>query len=104
MRPADIGAGGGGVRIVLMPEEMKRGAGRLLDTAHSLTLPVIGCLSIPELGPGCGDVPGAIQSVQSTLKSQTHVLTSAASELQKRAFFAEIAGAMMAGYPLSGAQ
>jgi hypothetical protein len=107
VRPADTGGvglpSGPGV-ILLMPDELRRGATRLTDTAQQLKLPVLGCLAVPELGPGCGDVSGELSSVQQLLTRQSQQLTSSAAELQKRAFFADIADAMIAGVPLTAPQ
>jgi hypothetical protein len=107
MRPADTGGvalpSGPGV-ILLMPDELRRGATRLTDTAQQLKLPVLGCLAVPALGPGCGDVSGELSSVQQMLNRQSQQLTSSAAELQKRAFFADIADAMAAGIPLTAPQ
>src|SRR3954470_1687797 len=113
MRPHDIlshdwvnvGLGAGAGVIMLEPESLHRGATHLRDIAGRLTtITTLGCPMIPNLGPGCGDVAGEVSHIQGMLTRHSQRLAKSASELDKRAFFAEIADSLYAHAPLSAAQ
>jgi hypothetical protein len=100
-------AGGGGGRIVINPGDLRRGSKRLVDAGVQLTTVTGRIQSEPRPAMPAdvaGDVTGVIQHVAQQLSRLIHPIQDSATELERRAFWAEIADQLAAGYPLSGAQ
>jgi hypothetical protein len=99
--------GGGGGRIVIDPTELRRGSRRLVDAGVHLKT-VAGRLRhepLPAMPADvAGDVSGVIQHVAGQLSELVQPIRDSATELERRAFWAEIADQLAAGYPLSAAQ
>jgi hypothetical protein len=98
---------GGGGRILINPGDLRRGSKRLAGAgAHLETL--AGQLQhepLPAMPADvAGDVSGVIQHVVGGLKDLVHPIRDSATELERRAFWAEIADQLAAGYPLSATQ
>ncbi|HEV8686726.1 MAG TPA: hypothetical protein VGQ84_05580 [Gaiellaceae bacterium] len=100
-------AGGGGGRIVINPADLRRGSKRLVGAGVDLKTLAGRLQSEPRpVMPAdiAGDVTGVIQRVAQQLSRLIHPIQDSATELERRAFWAEIADQLAAGYPLSGAQ
>jgi hypothetical protein len=100
-------AGGGGGRILLNPVELRRGATRLRGAGGDLKT-LAGRLNAAPLPAMPADVAadarGVIQHVFAQLSHLVDPLGTSATELDRRALWAEIADQLVAGYPLTGAQ
>ncbi|HEV8460217.1 MAG TPA: hypothetical protein VGQ38_05870 [Gaiellaceae bacterium] len=100
----DDGGGGGG-RILIDPTSLKASASRVKSAGHELSLlqTQLGSVAMIDLPPSvAGVVQDALSSAKSAVMGDPLVLESAATELTRRAFWAEYADQVMAGYPLSG--
>jgi hypothetical protein len=97
--------GGGGARILIDPSSLKTSASRVKSAGNELSLlqTQLGSVAMIDLPPGVsGAVHDALSSAKSAVMGDPLVLESAATELTRRAFWAEYADQVMAGYPLSG--
>jgi hypothetical protein len=99
--------GGGGGRILIEPGDLRRGSSRLVDA--SVDLKTLAGRLQHEPRPAmpadvAADVGAVIQHVSGLLTQLVHPVRESATELQRRAFWAEIADQLAAGYPLSAAQ
>jgi hypothetical protein len=102
MRPD---GGGGGTTIVIDPDSLRRAGSRLKGVAGELQRlqTALASLDVPLLPPSvAGIVPGAISAGSSATSSSAPSLEDVVVELTRRAFWAEYADQLMAGYPLSG--
>ena len=103
MRPNDGGGGGG--RIVIDPATLKASASRLKGAVAELrqASTAIGHISLPDMPPDVvGTVRSALSDAAHALSGDPALLDSAVVELTRRAFLAEYADRMMAGYALTG--
>jgi hypothetical protein len=100
MRPAD-----GGTRVLIDPSTLKASAGRLKGAGAELQLvqSALGDLVVPDMPGGvAAAVQSGLRDAGVALSGDPELLNSAVTELTRRAFLAEYADRMMAGYPLSG--
>jgi hypothetical protein len=100
----DDGGGGGG-RILIDPTSLKASASRVKSAGHELSMlqTQLGSVAMIDLPPSVsGVVHDALSSAKSAVMGDPLVLESAATELTRRAFWAEYADQVMAGYPLTG--
>jgi hypothetical protein len=100
----DDGGGGGG-RILVDPTSLKASASRVKGAGHELSVlqTQLGSVTMIDLPPSVsGVVQDALSSAKHAVTGDPLVLESAATELTRRAFWAEYADQVMAGYPLSG--
>lgn len=103
MRPD--GGGGGGATILIDPDSLRRAGSRLKGVAGELQRlqSALSSLDVPLLPPSvAGTVPEAISAGSSATSSSAPDLEDVVVELTRRAFWAEYADQLMAGYPLSG--
>jgi hypothetical protein len=99
--------GGGGVRIVINPADLRRGAGRLRGVAVDLNATTVRAQSEPFPSMPAdvvADARSTIDSVVSVLTTLVNPFGESAVELDRRALWAEIADQLIAGVPLSSAQ
>ena len=99
--------GGGGGRIVINPTELRRNAQRLRGLGADLNT-VQGRLrgaAIPAMPADLiGGIRAGVEGAAALLARIPDALDDGATELQRRALWAEIADQLIAGVPLSGAQ
>jgi hypothetical protein len=101
------GGGGYGGTIVVDIAGVRRASGRLVDDAHAfqeLATRVRGH-ALPSMPDDvAGRTAGVLGEIGSGLAAQPQPLVDLAQELRVRAFWAEIADKLLAGYDLSGGQ
>src|SRR5207253_5492246 len=104
------GAGGAvrisdaGGRILVNPADLRRGAQRLRELSGELKV-ATGRLQrapVPETAPPADGVPDAVHALGARLDVLVQPLVDSAVELDRRAFWADIADQLAAGYPLTG--
>lgn len=101
------GGGGGGTTIVINPEDLRQTSTIALEVGqafHALA-GQLGARPLPELPPAiAGRVSTELSEVCCLLNSEPPLLLETAQELRARAFWAEVADRLAAGYDLEGAQ
>jgi len=100
------GSGGFGGRIVLNPAELRRGSKRLRDLSGHLKVAAgrLRHAPVPVTAPEVAGVPEAVRQLGGSLDSLVQPLADSATELDRRALWAEIADELIAGVPLTPAQ
>jgi hypothetical protein len=98
--------GNGGGRIVINPADLRRASKRLQDLAGNLKLTAsrLQHAPTPVTAPQVAGVPEAVHEAGTALDSLVQPLTASATELDRRALWAEIADELIAGVPLTSAQ
>jgi len=103
MRPTD----GGGGRILIDPTALRRGATRLRDVTGALQSLAgrVACPALPEMPDGmAAAVLGELGGIGQALVAESDELAQSADELERRAFWTEIADQLMAHAPLTKPQ
>jgi hypothetical protein len=96
----------GGGRILINPADLRRGSRRLRTLSAELKV-AAGRLQnapVPETAPPADGVPDAVHAVGARADTLVQPLAESATELDRRALWAEIADELAAGYPLAGSQ
>lgn len=101
------GGGGGGTTIVINPEDLRQTSAAALQVAEGYHV-LAGRLRsrpLPEMPPDiAGRVSLELSEACCLLNSEPPILLETARELRVRAFWADVADRMAAGYELEGAQ
>src|SRR3954465_1611090 len=98
----DDGGGGGGV-VLIDPDSLRPAASRLKGVAGELDAVSPGDATLPAMPPGVlAVVQQALAAVADTVGTTPPDLEATVVELTRRAFWAEYADQLMAGYVLSG--
>ena len=97
--------GGYGGQIVVDPDSLRKAAGRIRTTVGELTAvrSALGSVWYPAMPAGVDAVVrDAVAGAQASVLGQVAPLEGMVTELTRRAFWAQYAGQLMAGFDLSG--
>jgi hypothetical protein len=103
----DSGSGGSAGTIVVDIAGVRRASSVLADVGHAFALLAsrVGGHALPEMPPGiAGEVSSALADASSELRGLPQQFVDVAQELRVRAFWAQIADKLIAGYDLEGAE
>jgi hypothetical protein len=96
----------GGGRIVINPADLRRGSNRLRHLSGELKLAGnrLRAAPVPETAPPADGVPTAVHALGARIDTLVQPLADSATELDRRALWAEIADQLIPGATLSGSQ